>query len=83
MGGYKGSEIGWSSVVSNSLRLFGLEPARFLFCGFFRQEFWSGSSFPSPGDLPYPGIKPASPALQVDSLPTETLEKSKGEGRLY
>ena len=83
MGGYKGSEIGWSSAVSNSLPLFGLEPARFLFCGFFRQEFWSGSSFPSPGDLPYPGMKPTSPVLQVDSLPTETLEKSKGEGRLY
>ena len=35
---------------------------------FSRQEYWSGLPFPSPGDLPDPGIKPASPALQVDSL---------------
>ena len=33
---------------------------------FFRQEYWSGLSFPSPGDLPDPGIEPGSPALQVD-----------------
>ena len=31
--------------------------------GFSRQEYWSGLSFPSPGDLPDPGIKPRSPAL--------------------
>ena len=35
--------------------------------GFSRQEFWSGLPFPSPGDLPDPGIKPMSPALQADS----------------
>ena len=39
--------------------------------GFFRQEYWSGLPFPSPGDLPNPGIKPGSPALQVDSLLSE------------
>ena len=39
--------------------------------GFFRQEYWSGLPFPSPGDLPNPGIKPRSPALQADDLPTE------------
>ena len=39
--------------------------------GFSRQEYWSGLPFPSPGDLPNPGIKPRSPAFQVDSLPTE------------
>ena len=39
--------------------------------GFSRQEYWSGLLFPSPGDLPNPGIKPRSPALQVDSLPAE------------
>ena len=33
---------------------------------FFRQEYWSGLSFPSPGDLPDPGIEPGSPAMQVD-----------------
>ena len=32
--------------------------------GFFRQEYWSGLPFPSPGDLPYPGIEPRYPALQ-------------------
>ena len=39
--------------------------------GFSRQEYWSELPFPSPGNLPYPGIKPRSPALQADSLPTE------------
>ena len=39
--------------------------------GFSRQEYWSGLPFPSPGDLPDPRIKPGSPALQADSLPTE------------
>ena len=38
-----------------------------------RQEYWSGLPFPSPGDFPYPGIDPASPALQADSLPSESL----------
>ena len=36
--------------------------------GFSRQEYWSGLSFPSPGDLPNPGIEPGSPALQADAL---------------
>ena len=35
---------------------------------FSRQEYWSGLPFPSPGDLPKPGVKPTSPALQADSL---------------
>ena len=39
--------------------------------GFSRQECWSELPFPSPGDLPDPGIEPKSPALQADSLPTE------------
>ena len=39
--------------------------------GFSRQEYWSGFPFPSPGDLPDPGIEPGSPALQADSLPSE------------
>ena len=38
--------------------------------GFSRQEYWSGLPFPSPGDLPDPGIKPGSPALQAESLPS-------------
>ena len=36
-----------------------------------RLEYWNGLPFPSPGDIPDPGIKPGSPALQEDSLPTE------------
>ena len=36
-----------------------------------RQEYWSGLPFPPPGDLPDPGIKPGSPALQADSLPSK------------
>ena len=36
--------------------------------GFSRQEYWSGLPFPSPGDLPDPGIKPRSPTLQADTL---------------
>ena len=39
--------------------------------GFSRQEYWSGLPFPSPGDLPNPGIEPRSPALQTDALPSE------------
>ena len=39
--------------------------------GFPGQEYWSGLPIPSPGDLPDPGIKPGSPALQADSLLTE------------
>ena len=38
---------------------------------FSRQESWSGLPFPSPGDLPNPGIKPGSPALRADTLLSE------------
>ena len=43
--------------------------------GFSRQEYWSGLPFPSPGDLPNPGIEPRSPVLQTDTLPSEPLGK--------
>ena len=42
---------------------------------FSRQGYWNGLPFPSPGDLPNPGIEPRSPALQADSLPTELRGK--------
>ena len=42
----------------------------------FRQEYWSGLPFPSPGDLPHPGSKPRSPEMQTNSLPSETQGKS-------
>ena len=44
--------------------------------GFSRQEYWRGLPFPSAGDLPNPGIKPGSPALQADALPSELPGKS-------
>ena len=50
---------------------------------FSRQEYWSGLSFPSPGDLPDPGIKPGSPALQADYLPTELWGKGLGLKYFY
>ena len=39
--------------------------------GFSRQEYWSELPFPSPGDLPNPGIEPGSPTLQADTLSSE------------
>ena len=42
---------------------------------FFRQEYWSGLPFHSPGDLPDPGIEPGSPALQAVALPSEPQGK--------
>ena len=45
---------------------------------FSRQEYWSGLSFPSPGDLPNPGIKSGPPALWADSLPSEPQGKLLG-----
>ena len=46
--------------------------------GFSRQEYWNGLTFLSPGDLPDPGIKSGSPALQADSLPYEPEGKPYG-----
>ena len=61
------------SVMSDSLqpqaRTVALQVP--LSMGFLRQEYWSGLPFPPPGDLPNPGIKPSSPTLQVDYLPSE------------
>ena len=48
---------------------------------FSRQEYWSGLPFPSPGDLPDPGIEPGSPALQADALPSESPGKPRVLGR--
>ena len=53
------------SVMSVSLRPHGLS------MGFPRQEYWSALPFPSPGDLPDPGIKHSSLTLQAHSLPSE------------
>ena len=48
--------------------------------GFPRQEYWSGLTFPPPGDLSDPETEPASPALQVDSSPLEPPGKSVHTG---
>ena len=56
-------------------------PGSSLSMEFSRQEYWSGLPFPSPGDLPDPGIEPRSPTLQADSLPSEPPGKPiKKEG---
>ena len=47
------------------------------FMEFFRQEYWSGLPFPSPGDLPDPGIEPVSPEFQADALLSEPPGKPK------
>ena len=68
------------SVVSNSLwSPWTVAHQSPLPWGFPRQEYWSGLPCP-PGDLPNPGIKPGSPALQVDSLPSEPRGKPKNTG---
>ena len=54
--------------------------------GFPRQEHWSGLPFPSLGNLPYPGIKLASPALQANFSTTEPpgkVEKEKNENNYF
>ena len=48
---------------------------------FSRQEHWSGFPFPSPGDVPDPGIEPGSPALQAASLPSEPRSNHKGRDK--
>ena len=69
------------SVVSNSLRPQGLQPARLL-CpwAFSRQEYWNGLPYPPPGYLPNPEVKPRSPTLQADSLLYGPPEKPKDTG---
>ena len=51
--------------------------------GFSRQEYWSGLPFPSPGDLPDPGIEPRSPTLRADALPSEPPGKPTNKDLQY
>ena len=51
--------------------------------GFSRQEYWSGLPFPSPEDLPNPGIKPGSPAFQADTLSSEPPGKQYLDTVIY
>ena len=62
----------WWCLVSNHVQLLqshGCQTPPSM--EFSRQEYWSGLPFPSPGDLPDPGIEPGSPTLQADALPSE------------
>ena len=61
------------SVMSDSLRPYGGVHQAPLSMECSRQEYWSELPFPSPDDLPDPGIKPRSPALQADYLPSEQI----------
>ena len=78
-GGEGGSRWRWCwfshEVVSDSCNPWTIPCQAPLSMGLCRQEFWSGLPFPSPGDLPDPGIKPGSPALQADSLMIELQGK--------
>ena len=63
------------SVMSNSATPWTAAYWSPLSMEFSRQEYWSGLPFPSPGDLPNPGIKPGSPALQEDAFPSDPQGK--------
>ena len=68
--------MGYLSVITNVVVFAAATPWTVphqtpLSVEFSRQEYWSGLPFPSPGDLPDPGIKSESPTLQADSLPSE------------
>ena len=64
----------WSVKVTQRVRLFAT-PWAIQSMELSRPEYWSGLPFPSPGDLPNPGIEPRSPILQADSLPAKPQGK--------
>ena len=77
-------DIGENAIVSCSIMSESLQPMDCSSPGsqsmeFFRQEYWSGLPSLPPEDLPDPGIKPMSPAMQADSLPSEPSEKPWGK----
>ena len=63
------------SRVQLSVTLWTVAPRLMWSWDFPRQEYWSRWPFPSPGNLPDPGIDPGSPALHANSLPTESSGK--------
>ena len=63
------------SVMSYSVTPWTIAHQASLSMEFSRQEYWSGQPFPSPGDIPFPGVEPSSPALQADSLSSESPGK--------
>ena len=70
-----------SKTLIQNMGVYGLQPPRLLSpCNFSGKEYWSGLPFPLPGDLPDPGIKPASlesPALAGGFFTTEPPGKTK------
>ena len=73
----RGGKTKWKSLIH--VQLF-VTPWTIQSLEFSRPEYWSGQPIPSPGDLPYLGIKLGSPALKADSLPTELQGKPKNTG---
>ena len=65
------------SVVSDSATSWTVARLAPLSMGFSRQEYWSGMPFPSPADLPNPGIEAGSPALQAGALLSEPPGRSQ------
>ena len=65
-------------VIQSCLTL--CDPMDHIVYGILQARILEWLTFPSPGDLPNPGIEPRSPALQVDSLPAEPQEKTKNTG---
>ena len=72
-------KVKWKWKLLSCVRLFAT-PWTIQSMEFSRPAYWSGQSFPSPGDLLNSGIEPRSPALQVDSLPAEPPGKPKNTG---
>ena len=70
----KSKSIQWKWKLLSQVQLFAT-PWTTQSMEFSRSEHWSGQPFPSPGDIPNPGIEPRSPALQADSLPDEPQGK--------
>ena len=64
----------WSVKVAQLCPIL-CDPRDYTVHGILQAEYWSGQPFPSPGDLPNPGIEPRFPALQTDSLPAEPQGK--------
>ena len=62
-----------SQLCPTHVTLWTIAPQSPLSIGFSRQEFWSELPFPSPGDLPDPGIEPRSPILATGFFTTEPL----------
>ena len=71
---YCSCEVKWK--LFSHVRLFAT-PWTMQSMEFSRPEYWNGQPFPSPGDLPNPGIEPMSPTLQANSLPAEPQGKPK------